>query len=123
MVKLFAPMVVNIKWELKNMYEQENQNKVTQQYEPLVLRVFNLGGKFNIKWLKRWGIWRLFYFGLLAKFGVITVTLNDLIEDNTRNRISVGLTTPDQELWMDGYKVSMVGKVLDEVIFLYTKSA
>ncbi len=116
-------MVVNIKWELKNMYEQENQNKVTQQYEPLVLRVFNLGGKFNIKWLKRWGIWRLFYFGLLAKFGVITVTLNDLIEDNTRNRISVGLTTPDQELWMDGYKVSMVGKVLDEVIFLYTKSA
>jgi len=82
-------------------------------------RFFSLHGeKFNIKWLFRYGFWRVIYFGIIAKFGIITVNkeaVNGLF-------ISYGTANPIDDLWDKGYRVRLVGYVFNEPILEYSQN-
>lgn len=72
--------------------------------------------KFELKWLFKYGFWKIIYFSILAKFGVITVyksPTDDLY-------ISYGTETPLQDLWNKGFRVSLIGWVFYEPILLYS---
>ena len=85
----------------------------------LVSRFFSLQGeKFKAKWLLRYGFWRVIYFGIIAKFGIITVNkeaVNGLF-------ISYGTATPLNDLWEKGYRVRLIGWVFNEPIFEYSQN-
>lgn len=70
---------------------------------------------FNIKWLFRYGFWRIILFGIIAKFGYITVNKKPV--DGIY--ISYGSATPLQELWDQGYEVRLIGKIFNECILEY----
>ncbi len=82
-------------------------------------RFFSLHGeKFKAKWLFRYGFWRVVYFGIIAKFGIITVNkeaVNGLF-------ISYGTKTPLQDLWDKGYRVRLIGWVFNEPILEYSQN-
>lgn len=72
--------------------------------------------KFELKWLFSYGFWRIVRFGILAKFGIITVDKNH----TNGFIISYGTDTPLQDLWEQGYGVSLIGWVFYEPILLYS---
>ena len=82
-------------------------------------RFFSLHGeKFKLKWLFRYGFWRVIYFGIIAKFGIITVNkeaVNGIF-------ISYGTGTPIDELWDKGYRVRLIGYVFNEPILEYSQN-
>lgn len=82
-------------------------------------RFFSLHGeKFKMKWLFRYGFWRVIYFGIIAKFGIITVNkeaVNGLF-------ISYGTATPLDYLWDKGYRVRLIGWVFNEPILEYSQN-
>ncbi|NLA25515.1 MAG: hypothetical protein GX879_11175 [Bacteroidales bacterium] len=82
-------------------------------------RFFSLyGEKFKLKWLYRYGFWRVIYFGIIAKFGIITVNkeaVNGIF-------ISYGTGTPIDDLWDKGYRVRLIGYVFNEPILEYSQN-
>lgn len=82
-------------------------------------RFFSLDGeKFKLKWLFRYGFWRVIYFGIIAKFGITTVNkeaVNGLF-------ISYGTATPLDDLWEKGYRVRLIGWVFNEPILEYSQN-
>ena len=77
------------------------------------------GEAFKFKWLKRWGFYRILWFGLIAKFGWTTVNKKPV--DGIY--ISYGTATPIQELWDKGYRVRLIGKIFGEPILEYSNGA
>ena len=83
-------------------------------------RFIVLGGEtFKLKWLKRWGFYRVLWFGMIAKFGWI------IVNKQAANGIyiSYGTATPIQELWDKGYKVRLIGKIFGAPILEYSNKA
>ena len=85
----------------------------------LMPRFFSLHSeKFELKWLFRYGFWRVIYFGIIAKFGIITVNkkpVNGIC-------ISVGTATPLQDLCDSGYRARLIGWVFNEPILRYSQN-
>ena len=105
------------------MNETKNIQKPTKKAWSIAFvmpRFIVLGGEtFKFKWLKRWGFYRILWFGLIAKFGWITVNK----EAVDGKYISYGTATPIQELWDKDYRVRLIGKIFGEPILEYSNEA
>lgn len=77
--------------------------------------IYNINGEFKFRWMKQWGFWRILWFGIIAKYGYVTIIGNDY--DN--ERLSVGSDCPFPEL--ADYTATPRGRVLNEVIYFYEK--
>jgi len=98
--------------------ENLNKEAKTQPYTIFGVRVsfIRLDKEyFNTKWLLRYGFWRVIWFGIVAKFGYITVNK----EPENGVYISYGTATPLQNLWDKGYEVRLIGKIFNECIIEY----
>ena len=102
----------------KEKLSEEAQNPPLRK-GAVMPRFFSLHGKkFKAKWLFRYGFWRVIYFGIIAKFGIITVNkeaVNGLF-------ISYGTATPLDDLWNKGYRVRLIGWVFNEPILEYSQN-
>ena len=87
------------------------------KYLVMCRAVFMLDGKFDHKWVKRKGFWKLLWFSIVAKFGVITTNKYEI----DCCYFSVGTPTPLDEYWNNGYKVSLAGKILGECVLFYER--
>lgn len=77
--------------------------------------LFNLGNQFKPEWVRRKGFWRLLWFAILAKFGIVTA--NKYADDGCY--FSIGTAMPLPNFWDAGYKVSYAGQVLGEDVLFY----
>lgn len=85
----------------------------------VMYRFFSLcGEKFNVKWLFKYGFWRVIYFGIIVKFGIITVNK----EPVNGIYISYGTANPLQDLLDKGYRVRLIGWVFNEPILEYSQN-
>lgn len=79
-------------------------------------KIFWLNDEFKFKWMKRWGFWRLLWFAVIAKFGIITTNKE---ADDYGCHFSIGTSKPLDEYWDAGYECSLAGCVLGEVVIFY----
>lgn len=70
---------------------------------------------FKLKWLLRYGFWRIIWFGIVAKFGYTTVNKNPI----NSIYISYGTAKPLEELFDKGYRTRLIGKIFNEPILEY----
>jgi len=102
-------------------YSFENRhlfNSPKKAKKPITPTFFCLcNEKFSLKWLFRHGFYKILWFGVLAKFNVITVNkkaVNGIF-------ISYGTASPLQYLIDDGYSHDVIGYIFYEPIIKYTK--
>jgi len=104
------------------MNTEKPSNKAQDQSSLLgdvMPRFFSLHGeKFTAKWLIRYGFWRVIYFGIVAKFGIITVNKKPV----NGIYISYGTGTPLQDLWDKGFRVKLIGWVFHAPILEYSQN-
>jgi len=81
-------------------------------------RFFSLHGeKFKLKWLVIYGFWRIIYFGIIAKFGIVTVNKKAV----NKIYISYGTAIPIRDLLDKGYRARLIGYVFNEPILEYSR--
>ncbi len=94
----------------------ENKNSNSVAIKPCF---FSLNDeKFKAKWLFRYGFWRIVYFGIIAKFGIVTVNRKPV----NGIYISFGTTEPLTDLLNAGYRIKLIGYVFREPILQYLLS-
>lgn len=68
-------------------------------------------------YFKRIGFYKLFWFAIIAKFGIVTSNK----DSDNGDYYSVGTESPLPELWNNGYRCYYAGKILGECILFYEK--
>ena len=102
----------------KEKLSEESQNHSLRKGVVMSRFLSIHGEKFKVKWMFRYGFWRVIYFGIIAKFGIISINkeaVNGLF-------ISYGTATPLNDLWDKGYRVRLIGWVFNEPILEYSQN-
>lgn len=106
----------NMKEKELRLQKMENKNLNSVAIKPCF---FSLNDeKFKAKWLFRYGFWRIVYFGIIAKFGIVTVNRKPV----NGIYISFGTAEPLPDLLCAGYSTSLTGYVFWEPILQYLLS-